>query len=261
MNPFEPITFGYLIAFVLPGFVATLALAYLIPPLNTALTTLATGENAAGPIFFVTVSSLTVGVSLNAVRRVILDRLLDTVEPSRPKLDYARLSDDKRLIFKDALEGTYRPYEFVANMTLALGLLFLVRLGYIGWSGFSSSGITIMVGAVAVLLLGLAHNQHKETYRILNKIIAGQVSSQPTAAPGVEESNQPTVRTERKPGIKRAVLIAAIFLSLVAVLHVLRLVFQVEVTTGGTEIPMWASVLGVVVPSALALWLWREQRS
>ncbi len=61
--------------------------------------------------------------------------------------------------------------------------------------------------------------------------------------------------------MKPAALVAAVFLSLVAVLHVLRLAFQVPVTAGGIEIPTWASVFGVVVPGALALGLWREQRS
>lgn len=60
--------------------------------------------------------------------------------------------------------------------------------------------------------------------------------------------------------MKPAALLATVFLSLVAVLHVLRLVFQVPFIVGDTEIPMWASVLAVVVPGALAVWLWREQQ-
>ncbi len=60
--------------------------------------------------------------------------------------------------------------------------------------------------------------------------------------------------------MKPAALLATVFLSLVAVLHVLRLVFQTQFIVGSTEIPMWASVLAVVVPGALAVWLWREQR-
>lgn len=60
--------------------------------------------------------------------------------------------------------------------------------------------------------------------------------------------------------MKPAALIATVFLCLVAVLHVVRLVFQVPVIAGSTEIPMWASVLAVVGPGALAVWLWREQR-
>ncbi len=60
--------------------------------------------------------------------------------------------------------------------------------------------------------------------------------------------------------MKPAALVATVFLSLVAVLHVLRLLFQVQVTAGSIEIPMWASVLAVLGPGAVALWLWREQR-
>ena len=60
--------------------------------------------------------------------------------------------------------------------------------------------------------------------------------------------------------MKSAALVAVLFLSVVALLHVLRLIFQVQITVGSTEIPMWASVLAVIGPGALAVWLWKEQR-
>jgi hypothetical protein len=60
--------------------------------------------------------------------------------------------------------------------------------------------------------------------------------------------------------MKPAALAATGFLSLVAVFHLLRLLFQVRVTVGSFEIPMWASVLAVLGPGALAVWLWREPR-
>ena len=60
--------------------------------------------------------------------------------------------------------------------------------------------------------------------------------------------------------MKPAALVAVLFLSVVALLHALRLIFQVQITVGSTEIPMWASVLAVIGPGALAVWLWKEQR-
>lgn len=60
--------------------------------------------------------------------------------------------------------------------------------------------------------------------------------------------------------MKPAASLATIFLALVAVLHVVRLLFRVDVTVGSTAIPMWASVLAILGPGALAVWLWREQR-
>ena len=59
--------------------------------------------------------------------------------------------------------------------------------------------------------------------------------------------------------MKPAALVATLFLTVVAILHVLRIVFQVEVTAGAVVVPMWASVLAVLGPGALAYWLWREQ--
>ena len=35
---------------------------------------------------------------------------------------------------------------------------------------------------------------------------------------------------------------------------------NLQITVGSTEIPMWASVLAVIGPSALAVWLWKEER-
>ena len=60
--------------------------------------------------------------------------------------------------------------------------------------------------------------------------------------------------------MKPAAMVAALFLSAIAVLHVLRLVFQVQVMVDGSEVPMWASVVAVIGPGLIALWLWREQR-
>jgi hypothetical protein len=60
--------------------------------------------------------------------------------------------------------------------------------------------------------------------------------------------------------MKSAASIAALFLALVAVMHLLRVVFHVPVMVGIVEIPMWASVFGVIGPGALAMWLWREQQ-
>ncbi len=60
--------------------------------------------------------------------------------------------------------------------------------------------------------------------------------------------------------MKPIAAISAAFLGLVALLHLARLVFSVEVVIGGAAIPAWASVLAVIVPGALAVGLWREAR-
>ena len=60
--------------------------------------------------------------------------------------------------------------------------------------------------------------------------------------------------------MKPAALLITLLLSAIAVLHVLRLVFQVEVSIGGVVFSMWSSVIAALVVGGLALLLWREQR-
>ena len=60
--------------------------------------------------------------------------------------------------------------------------------------------------------------------------------------------------------MKPAARIATIFLALVALGHLLRLVFRVEVVAGGVVVPLLASALACIVTGGLAVLLWRESR-
>jgi hypothetical protein len=52
--------------------------------------------------------------------------------------------------------------------------------------------------------------------------------------------------------------VTVLVLAVVAIAHALRLIFGLSVTLGGLEIPMWVSVVALVVAAALAIGTWRE---
>ena len=54
--------------------------------------------------------------------------------------------------------------------------------------------------------------------------------------------------------------ITAALLILIALLHVLRIWQGWIVTVDGIAVPLWASAVGFVVASVLAIGLWRETR-
>ena len=60
--------------------------------------------------------------------------------------------------------------------------------------------------------------------------------------------------------MKPASLVVAILLDLIAVLHVLRLVFHTDVIIGGWVLPMWVSGLGAVAATWLSVLVFREAR-
>jgi hypothetical protein len=61
--------------------------------------------------------------------------------------------------------------------------------------------------------------------------------------------------------MKPITTIVVIFLLLVSLMHILRIVFEFEVTVAGEFIPMWPSIAGCLVTAVLAAMLWWENRS
>lgn len=57
-----------------------------------------------------------------------------------------------------------------------------------------------------------------------------------------------------------AAKITMLFLLLIALAHVCRLIWQVEVVVNGVQLPQWLSLFGVAVPAGLAMLLQRESR-
>jgi hypothetical protein len=62
---------------------------------------------------------------------------------------------------------------------------------------------------------------------------------------------------DRRP----ASLVVAVFLWLVALVQLLRVLFRIEVTAQGDDIPLWVSGVAFVVLGGLGFWLWRERRA
>jgi len=60
--------------------------------------------------------------------------------------------------------------------------------------------------------------------------------------------------------MKPATMISMLVLAMVAIGHLLRLVFGVEIRVGGILVPLWVSVIAFIVPAGLVVALWWENR-
>ena len=55
--------------------------------------------------------------------------------------------------------------------------------------------------------------------------------------------------------------VAVLVFSLIAIVQLARIVLGWEVTVNGLAIPIWASVIALIVAAGLAVMLWREHRA
>ena len=60
--------------------------------------------------------------------------------------------------------------------------------------------------------------------------------------------------------MKTGTLLAIIVFTLVAIAHLIRLIDGTEVLVGTRVLPLWASVVGCVVPGVIAWLLWKESK-
>lgn len=60
--------------------------------------------------------------------------------------------------------------------------------------------------------------------------------------------------------MKTGTRLAIILLALVAFAHLLRVVFSVPVVAGDWVVPIWLSLLGILVPGLVAILLWKENK-
>ena len=51
--------------------------------------------------------------------------------------------------------------------------------------------------------------------------------------------------------------VASLFFALFTLGHVVRLLKHAQVTFGATSIPMWISVVALIVAGTLSIWMWR----
>ena len=54
--------------------------------------------------------------------------------------------------------------------------------------------------------------------------------------------------------------ISALLLAVVAVFHLLCVIFDIEVIVDQMSMPMWVSTAGFIIPAILSIGLWKESK-
>lgn len=127
--------FGLVIAYVLPGFTALQGFPLLAP----AGTAWGTGGDPNPPLTAFlsgTVMALAAGLTVSAVRWLVIDRIHLWTGLRLPVRDFARLEQNvAALEYLDLVH--YRYYKFYANMVVALVWVYATRDYALGWQGLA----------------------------------------------------------------------------------------------------------------------------
>ena len=118
MSELSEKNFGIVIAYVVPGFVALWGISHLSPTVDSWITTSQHGAPTIAGFLYVTLASLTAGLTVSAVRWAIVDSLHHATGVKPPSWDFVNL-DDRLQGFLALVENHYRYYQFYANMLVS----------------------------------------------------------------------------------------------------------------------------------------------
>jgi hypothetical protein len=65
----------------------------------------------------------------------------------------------------------------------------------------------------------------------------------------------------RSNKMKRFTSIACIFLMVISILHILRIVLNVEVLINGWDVPLWINGVAAIITGFLSIMLWKERHT
>jgi len=127
-------SFGLVIAYLLPGFVALWGVSYFSPTVDSWIATSQQGGPSVGGFLYVTLASLGAGLTVSGVRWAVVDSIHYLSGLRRPAWKFVNL-DNKLRGFLMLNESHYRYYQFYGNMFVAAGFT------YAAWLISSGKGI------------------------------------------------------------------------------------------------------------------------
>ena len=135
--------FGTIIAFVAPGFITLLALAYHVPTAQAWITAAGQQEPNVGGFLFALLASLALGIAVSGARSLLLDDRTTVI-------DWSALDADKLGRLVTLRDNYFRYYQFYANTFLAVILWGTGRLLAQG-PRLTFVGFVVWVAVLAIL--------------------------------------------------------------------------------------------------------------
>jgi len=125
MKDLTSTSFGYLIAFLLPGMFGLYALSFWFPQVELLLHPVLNPDTTVGPSLVFLLIALGMGLCLSAARFFLFEQFLCRKHHLPPNVFALLTADGKLAPFKAVVDEHYRYHQFYGGCAVALWILFL----------------------------------------------------------------------------------------------------------------------------------------
>lgn len=154
--------FGPLVAYLLPGATVLLGVSPFSPLVRSWFAIPPDGTPTIGGFLFLTVASMGVGMTVSAVRWLVIDTLHRLTGLSLPPLDFSRLGPNVEA-YGLLIEIHYRHYLAYANESIALVIAYVCYRVSLGCT-LTLDGIDVLFVALEAVFLITSRDTLKKYY-------------------------------------------------------------------------------------------------
>ena len=162
--------FGLVIAYLIPGFIAVVAVAGVVPTIAAWLAAPPQGQPTIGGFLYATLASLAAGLVISSVRWGLIDTIHHRTGITPPKWDFSVL-EPNLAAYSLLVEFHYRYYQFNANTFVAIAIAYAVRLAggcrWCGGAGWADLGFVI----VEAVLLAASRDALRKYYSRVSQVL------------------------------------------------------------------------------------------
>lgn len=192
--------FGYLISYILPGFVALWGVSHLAPTISGWLGADGASGPTVGGFLYVTIGSVGAGLLCSTVRWMVIDAFHHRTGIKKPEWNFATLADRVEA-FSMLVDIHYRYYLWHANTLVAVIFAWGCRrasLGFFHLPTWDDLGFLVLS---AVLLIGSRDNLRKYQDRsaMLLAKRGADGETMPASTANARDSGHPDAESDGQP--------------------------------------------------------------
>lgn len=174
-------TFGPLVAYLVPGATTLAGLSTFLPPVRAWLAVTPGAAPTIGGFLYLTLAALAAGLTVSAVRWLVVDTLHARTGLTAPPLDYGRLGENVGAV-RLLIDIHYTYYRFYANMLVALVVAWAGHRAGTGWAAPAGLPDVALLTLTPVFFVTSRDNLRKY-YTRLGQLLAPRATASAAPAP------------------------------------------------------------------------------
>lgn len=187
MKDITSTTFGYVIAFILPGLLCLIGIGILFEPVGKQLLTFSTAESNIGLFFLIILYSIILSLEIAACRFLLFECWLCKKHRINAQLFSGFSDEKKRLAIKTTVDEHYRYHQFWGGLVIVIPLLMFSIIKKRILSNSSDIILGLIIGIIMLLITFFAARDSFIKYILRStKILEGEKDGKRN---GKKESN------------------------------------------------------------------------